>query len=268
MLSIFEFINYRKYLAAWIEARGDLSYGQKGKIAVALGVSSSLISQVLKGEKSLTSDQTFELATYMGLTEGESDYLHILVEQDRAGNHRYRERLDRKIKAAQEHSKKIGSRVPRDQELSDKQKSIYYSSWLYTGIRNLSAISENQDSEAIAAALNLDRVVVVRVLRFLIENGLCKEEKGRITYGPASIHVDKESPFVNKHHQNWRIQALQKMELKKDEDLFFTSPMSLSFEAAEEIRRLLPAVIQNIMKIVGPSPSERTACLNIDWFKF
>ena len=105
-------------------------------------------------------------------------------------------------------------------------------------------------------------------MKFLIENGLCQELNGQISYGPAAIHVDKESPFVNKHHQNWRFRAIQQMELKRDADMYFTSPMSLSKKALEEIRTLLPSIIQQVMKISGPSTSEVVACLNIDWFEF
>lgn len=268
MLSIFEYSNYRRYLGAWIESLGARAHGSKGRIAESLGVSSSLISQVLKGEKTLTPDQTSDLSDFLGLNEIEADYLHLLVDLDRAGSHRYREKLQRKITQLQEQSRRIGKRVPRHKELSDEQRAIYYSSWLYTGIRNLTAVPDLDHAEAIAEHLHLESGVVNRVIRFLIENGLCREENGKIIYGPASTHVDKDSPFVNKHHQNWRFQAIQHMERRRDQDIFFTSPMSLSKEAAEEIRKQLPNFIQAVMKISGPSSSEIGACLNIDWFEY
>jgi uncharacterized protein (TIGR02147 family) len=268
MLSIFEHINYREYLAAWVSSLGARSHGSKGRIAHALKVSSSLVSQIFKGEKTLTADQTSDLSDHLGLNEIESDYMHLLVDLDRAGSLRYREKLQRKIDHLREQSKRIGKRVPRHKELTDEQRAIYYSSWLYTGIRNLSAIPGLNQADSIAEHLHLDLGVILRVLRFLIENGLCKEENGKITYGPASTHVDKDSPFVNKHHQNWRFQAIQQMEVRRDNDIFFSSPMSLSRGAAQEIHRLLPNLIQEVMKISGPSPSEMVACLNIDWFEY
>lgn len=266
MLSIYDFRPYREYLVTWIEAQK--TPGLKGRMARALGVSSSLVSQVLAGAKSFTADQTSELADFLGLTENETDYLHLLVEYDRAGTHKYREKLERKIKALQDQSRKIGKRVPRHKELSDEQKAVYYSSWLFTGVRNLTAVPGFDDVPSLAKHLGVEPAVVTRIVRFLLTNGLCREENGRLTYGPASLHVDRESPFVNKHHQNWRVQALQKMESGRDDDLFFTSPMSLSRDAAEEIRRLLPTFIQSVMKIAGPSDSETAACLNIDWFSY
>lgn len=237
-------------------------------MAKALGVSSSLISQMMKGEKTLTPDQTSELTDFLGLNEIEADYFHLLVESDRAGTSRYREKLAKKIAGLQKQSRDIGRRVPRNKELTDQQRAIYYSSWLYTGVRNLTAVPGFGNADAIAERLHVEPAVVQRVLRFLLENGLCREDGGVVTYGPASTHVDRSSPFVNKHHQNWRFQSLRLMERGSDDDVFFTSPMSLSREAFAEIRKRLPDIIQEIMKVAGPSASETTACLNIDWFEF
>lgn len=268
MTNIFDFTNYRAYLAQWIADQGDRSYGLKGRISAALNISSSLLSQILKEEKSFTADQTSDLSDFMGLSEIESDYLHLLVESSRAGTPKYRDKLKKKILALQEQSKRIGKRVPRNKELTDEQKSIYYSSWLYTGMRNLSAVPGFDNIQSLADHLRIEPAVAQRFLRFLLENGLCVEDKGKITYGPASTHIDMESPFVNKHHQNWRFQGIHHMDKRRDEDLFFTGPMSLSKEAAQEVRKMIPNFIQTVMKTTGPSPSEMVACLNIDWFKY
>ncbi len=268
MLSLFDFTQYRPYLAAWIESLGTRSYGVKGRMAAALNISSSLVSQILKGEKNLTPEQTSDLCDFLGLNEIESDYLHLLVEYDKAGTPRYREKLKRKINLTQEQSRKIGKRVHREKELTDEQKAIFYSSWIYAAIHNLSAIPGYDHVDAITDYFQLEPQVVNRAIQFLLENGLCIEQKGKITYGPKSTHVDKDSPFVNKHHQNWRIKGLQQMDVKHDKDIFFTSPMSLSEEAAIQIQKMLPDFIQAVMKIVGPSDSEVTACLNIDWYRY
>lgn len=268
MLTIFDFLNYRDYLKAWIETQGEQGYGLKGRMAAALKISSSLVSQILKGEKGLTADQASDLADFLGLSEIESDFLHLLVEFDRAGSIRYREKLKKKISSLQVQSRSVGKRVPRHKELSDEQKGIYYSSWLYTGVRNLTAIPDMDRLDKMSEVLKVEPAIISKILRFLLDHGLCREEGGKITYGPASTHVDNDSPFVNKHHQNWRLQAIQNMERRRDSDLFFTSPMSLSRKAAAEIRVLLPTVIQSVMKISGPSDSEMAACLNIDWFDY
>lgn len=268
MTVIFEFRSYREYLEAWIVGLGTRAHGARGRIAAALGVSSSLVSQIFKGEKTLTPDQASDLADFLGLGDLESEYLHLLVDFERAASHRFRAKLEKKIAQARERSRKIGSRVPRAKELTDEQRAIYYSSWLYTGVRNLSAVPGMDDAESIAAHLRVEPAVVKRVLRFLLEQGLCREDSGKITYGPASTHVDRDSPFVNKHHQNWRFRAIHQMDRRHDADVFFTSPMSLSRAAIAQIRDEVPNFIQKVMKISGPSDSEAAACLNLDWFEY
>jgi uncharacterized protein (TIGR02147 family) len=268
MTSIFDYTDYRAYIRNWIEGLGAQAHGAKGRIAQALGVSSSLISQILKAEKTLTPDQASDLADHFGLNEIESDYIQLLVDLDRAASPRLRRKLERKIAHIQGQAKQIGKRVPRQMELTDEQRAIYYSSWLYTGIRNLTAVPTINHVSAIARHLHLEPTVVSRILGFLIENGLCREVDGSVTYGPSSTHVDFDSPFVNKHHQNWRIKAIQQMENKQEGDVFFTSPMSLSKVAAQQVRKLLPNFIQEVMKVTGPSQSEKVACLNIDWFSY
>ncbi len=268
MLSIFEYTNYRKYLSAWIESHGEGAYGLKGKIAKALGISSSLMSQMQKGERSLTSEQSFDLAKFIGLSDLETDFFHLLVEFDKSGNHRHKESLLRKIKSMQEQSKKIGTRVPRTRELTDEQKAIFYSSWLYSGITNLSALDSFNDVQSIADHLKIEARSVQKALRFLFEIGMCKELNAKITNGTTAIHIDRESPFVNKHHQNWRIKSISQMESRNDSDIFFTSPMSLSIAASEEIKNMIVNFIQAVMKISGPSASEKVSCLNIDWFDY
>lgn len=89
-----------------------------------------------------------------------------------------------------------------------------------------------------------------------------------ISYGPKSIYFPAESPFVIRHHHNWRHRAFTAMDRMDPEHLFFTCPMSLSEEAVKSIRALLPSVIQRVMRIAGPSASEKAYCLNLDWFEY
>ncbi|MAV92469.1 MAG: hypothetical protein CL676_13705 [Bdellovibrionaceae bacterium] len=269
MPSLFDYDDYRKYLRAVIQDKGAQAYGLKGKWALALNVSSSLMSQILSGKKGLTPDQASDLTDHLGFSELESDYFHLLVEWDRAATQRYQQKLKQKILNRREDAKKIRDRVPEYKELSDAKKAIYYSSWLYTGIRNLTALNDVRNIEDISLRLNVDREIAARVVHFLLESGLCLERAdGTLTYGPSQTHVENNSPFVNKHHQNWRFRGIQQMEMKRSKDLFFTSPMSLSEEAYDLIRKLLPEVVQKVFKISGPSESETTACLNIDFFNY
>jgi len=181
---------------------------------------------------------------------------------------RLKQKLNRRIKQAQEHSRKVGRRVKKDAELSDEHKAVYYSSWVYTGVRNLVAIGGSRDAQSLAARLNVPAPVVARALKFLLETGLCEEKNGVLTTGPTYTHTDSDSPFANKHRQNWRLKGLGMMEQKNESDLFYTSPMSLSQADYEKIRGMLVQCIQDVVAVMRPSPSEKVCCLNIDWFEY
>lgn len=268
MISVFEFNDYREFLKTYHDELGSNGYGWKGKLASALGISSSLVSQIFAGQKSLTQEQTSDLCDFLGFNELESDCLHTLVDLDRSGHFKYQQKLKSRLQKIKSQSKKIGQRVPRSKELNEEQKAIYYSNWLPTGVRNLCALPNIKTLEDVAKHLGLEVHTLREVFEFLLEMGLIKWQDDQITYATASTHVDRESPFVGLHHRNWRLQALEKINLKKNEHVFFTGPMSLSHQAYEEIFSYIPNFIQKVMDTSAPSDSEMTACLNIDWFDF
>ncbi|HRO67840.1 MAG TPA: hypothetical protein PL182_09780, partial [Pseudobdellovibrionaceae bacterium] len=71
---------------------------------------------------------------------------------------------------------------------------------------------------------------------------------------------------VIKHHQNWRVQALLKAEALGEDELMFTSPMTLSKKDFEEFKIELSDLIQRFSARVKESPSEEVGCFNLDWF--
>lgn len=266
MISIYNFKDYREFLNTWIRSQGQR--GLKKKLSEAANVSSTLISLILKGEKQLSMEQASDIADCLGMNERETEYFFLLVEYGRAGTPALRRKLEKRISEHQAQAKKLSHRVTPDRELTDQEIAIYYSSWVYTGIRNLSAIGEFNDVPHIAERLNISPAVVAKVLDFLLKQGLCKQANGKLLFGPAYLQVDADSPFVLKHHQNWRLRGFQFMDQYNDENLFYTCPMSLSKEAAIEIRKRLSSVIEDVLKVMRPSDCEEVYCFNLDWFKY
>ena len=69
-------------------------------MAAALGVSTTLVSQVVNGEKHFSMENSVDLAEFMALGDRESEHFLLLVEYGRAGSHRYRTRLEKRISKA------------------------------------------------------------------------------------------------------------------------------------------------------------------------
>lgn len=267
-LSIFTYLHYPAYLRDWIQSQPRNGHGVMRAMAEFLNVHPTLISQILKGKKDLSAEHADALCAFMRLSELESDYFLLIVQYGKAGTQALKQRLLKKIEKEQDRSKSISQRLNVEDVFSDEAKNKFYSSWIYSGVRNLSALPSMNSSQQVAEHLRLPRELVQEVVEFLVSHKLCVLTDKGLSYGPQRTHVGADSVWALQHHRNWRSQAEQKMSLKSTQDLFFTFPMSLSKKDAESIRKLLPQWIEEIHKIVGPSPSETVRCLNLDFFEY
>lgn len=268
MTNIFETTDFRIFLRGWLKKQPKAGRGLLGQWSEKLGVHPTQMSQILAGKKEMSLETAEELARLLQLSESETDYFLLLVQESRAGSEALRKLWKKKILEAQKRSQVLAERLQKTTQLSETARAEFYSSWLYSGIRNLSALPEMRSADQISEHLRIPRSLVRKVLDFLLENGLCVMTEKGLDVGPQRTHLAASSPLANKHHQNWRLQAIQEMPLAEDANLFFTFPMSLSEKDATRIRALLPKWIEEVHGIVGPSPSETVRCLNIDFFKY
>ncbi|MCB0369076.1 MAG: hypothetical protein KDD45_06390, partial [Bdellovibrionales bacterium] len=85
-MTVFEFDNYKNFVLQKVSLFPNKGHGQFSKIAKALNIHTSLVSQVFHGSKHLTFEQSCDLCIFFGMTELESDYLIALVLKERAGS--------------------------------------------------------------------------------------------------------------------------------------------------------------------------------------
>lgn len=269
-LHLTEFDDYRAYIKSWLSNLKDagLSHGAKSRLAKAIGVGPAMISLILKGEKNFSQEQAADVAEFMHLNDFETDYFLLLVDIGRCGSYNLKRKLLRRLTEMKMTSKTVSQRVRKDHTLTDIEKAIYYSTWLYTGVRNLSAIEEFSEIDAIADHFRIPKAELLRIVDFLTSAGLVVRQGEKLKYGPAHLHLEGNSPFAIQQHKNWRGKGFQVMDQFTEKNLFYTCPLSLSREDAERIRSMLPDYIESILKIVRPSRSEAAYCFNIDWFEF
>jgi uncharacterized protein (TIGR02147 family) len=268
VVSVYNFDSYKGFLQAWMADRPKKGRGEARKIAGVLGLSSTMISQILNGDKHLTAEAASGLCDYLGLAEKDADHFCLLVDHARAGTHGLKTRLKRKIKKAQTDAQKLKERMTEDFSLTDAEAAVYYSHWAYTGASHLIPCEPTISTEQLAERLQLPLHMMTKVINFLLQSGLVVSRDGRLETGFKHIHLGADSPLVVKHHLNWRLRAFDRMPYSRDADLFLTAPMTLSREVADQVRSELPSFIEKIVKWVGPSESEVVRCLNIDWFDY
>ncbi len=267
-MKVFEYRDYKKFVNEWIKEQPKGGRGQIKRMSEFLRVSTTLLSQVLRSDKQFSLETAAEFTEYLGLNEKESEYFLLLIEHQRACGFKLKKILEKKLDREQKIGSQLQNRLQKDRQLTDEEKMQFYSSWMYSALRILSALPEITNAKTLSERLNLPLSTVNNVVNFLLEKNLCVMKNNKLTYGDYRTHIGKDSPFVIKHHQNWRIKGFQAMELRRDEDLFFTQPMALSVVAAEKIRLMLPGIIEQIHAVSGPSESEVVRCFNIDWFEY
>lgn len=267
-MSIYQFDDYKDFFNHWVSSLPKQGHGEYRRVALALNVSTTMISQVFKGDKELSLELACDLCEYLNMTEDETDFFILLVEHRRAGSVKLQKRLGKQIKDRKEKAQKLENRLKKETELSEEQRAVFYSSWIYSGVRILASCDDYNDAAVIAQRLSLPRNQVQKVLDFLLGNGLLVQNKGQLALGQTKTFIGSSNLLTVKHHQNWRLQGFNRMVQDDSKNLFYTGPMSLSHEVAEKLRQELSNLLDHVYKVVPPTASETTRCLNIDWFEF
>ncbi len=262
---VFDYHDYKQCVNDWINSQPKGGHGQLRQLALYLEINSVVMSQVFRGDRDLTLEQALGVTKFMGLSELERDFFLLLVQKSRAGNHELKSVLEKQLDTLRTTAQALKNRV-KHQKFTDEDKATFYSQWYYSAVRLGVSIPSLGTVSAIADHLKLDRPLIARVVEFLLKYKLIVEEKGGLDMGPQVTHVGHDSPFVNRHHTNWRLKSLQAMENIGDLDLFYTGPMALSEEATKEIRKMLVDLVEKSTKKAANSDSEVLRCLNIDWF--
>jgi uncharacterized protein (TIGR02147 family) len=269
-INIFEFEDYRVFLRTYLGSEANQAAGARKKLLVDTGISTSLLTQILSEAKQLSSEQAYEVALHLNFSEKETDFFLNLVEIGRAGSVKLKERLRSKMALMRADSLKVSSRVSGSVTLTDEEKALYYSNWIYSGIRNLIPTGQGKTIKDIALKLNLAENVVEKATQMLMDFDLLgKDDKGNFIYSRGYTHLDSNNPMIFRHHQNWRQKAIQQMDNYKENHLHYTCPMAVPVEAMAELRARLIEEIKNFSKSLKTAKSPTVSyCLNIDLFEY
>ena len=226
------------------------------------------MSQIFKGDRELNSEQALIVASFLGLSLREKDYFLLLVQRARAGTAELKQYYDSKLLDLREKNQQLSNVVVRSAVLSEEAQAIYYSNWYFSGLRLLALLDRYHSIPEIAERLSLSTDKVRYIIEFLKNHGLCEEKNGRIKASTTQTHLASTSPHVSRHHTNWRFKAIERLERASQDELFYTGPMTISMEDLPKLRQEIVEFVSSFSKMVAESPSEQTACLNIDLFKF
>lgn len=266
-MSIFNYSSYRDYLSSYIKSLPNSGRGEISKIANAIKVQSTVVSMVLSNSRDFSVEQAIDLSAYLQHTEIESEYFLLMVQIARSSHHKLKMHLQKRLKKIHNEATKVENRFEHEMKLSEKDRTVFYSSWIYSGVRLFASLVENGKSlTEIMERFDLPRARALEILEFLKATGLVTENHDRYQMGVSRTYLEQGSFHLPRHHMNWRLKSLQKSDRISESELMFTFPMSISREDFLLIRNELSEVLKNVSKTVKASVPEDIACLNIDLF--
>jgi uncharacterized protein (TIGR02147 family) len=264
----FEFEDYKKFVREKLKTFPRGGHGQFLRIAKLLSIHTTMVTHIFKGDSNLSVEQALALADYFALSPLETEHFVTMVQMARASNAQSRAYFRKQMSELKTRALNLSERLQARKSLSEADQAIFYSSWFYSGIRLLIATRDFKGPEEISEVIGLPLVTVARALEFLVSRRLVQQNGGKYEVGETLTYVGRDSPFVNKHHLNWRMKAIQQLDHVPDDELVFTNSIAISEADFQRVREEIVSFLERYKAIGDPSPSERLCFLTIDWRKF
>jgi uncharacterized protein (TIGR02147 family) len=266
--TVYQFTKTIDFIKAWVNSLPAKDQrGAYRRLAKAARVFPSYFSQILKGDRTLNLDQAMGLCEHFGFRSEERRYFFRLVELERAQTAQLKAEIRRELDDLRSAHHQISAQIPHQRtELRPEELQVFYSSWHYVATRLLTSIPNFKDAKSIAGKIGVSEEAAQKILRFLLETGLCQESSDGINVGPTHMHLDHQSPLVRTHHANWRVKAItQYPMLNHNENVAYSFATTLSKQDAIKIRSMILDFISEVRAVSDPSAPEELYFLNIDW---
>lgn len=265
--SIFDYDDYKKYLADLLGERPNGGRGERVKISKALSCNIAYVSKVLNDSAHFSAEQAEALSRYLNLVNHETDYFILLVMFARAGTKSLQDYYRRKIDEARQSRFVLKERLKVKKNLSAQDQSVYYSSWYYSAVHLLTGIPSYQTKEALSARLSLPVKKVSEVLEFLESCSLVTKQGQRYQRTSVTLHLGNDSPMISKHHMNWRLQAMRSLDRDEKEAIHYSSAVTIAASDLSKIKEILIQAIEQVRSRVRASKDEELYCYSLDLYK-
>lgn len=263
--SIYSYFDYKKYIHNQLKLRTDR--GPRARLAESIGCQLPYLSQVLNGSADLSIEQAAAANYFFGHSKRESSYFIHLVSYARAGTQELKSFYRNLLTEIASEENQIAQRLELKNELTDEEKSIYYSSWEYAAVHMAASLPTLSSKESIADFLDLPVSRIHDITEFLLRIGLLARASTRFKIGPQRLHVSTSSPYLKQHLTNWRIRAIQSLDYGKTDELHYSSIVSMSEADVTELREIMLNAISKIRAKVKDSPEETVISYSFDLFR-
>lgn len=261
---VFHFIDYTSYLNFVLSQAGQ--WGAKTKLAVAIGVQSTYVTQILKSSAHLSMEQA-ELANhFFQHNPQESHFFLLLVQKDRAGTKSLREYYQHQLDQILKSRMILNERLTKVDSIKPSERSWYYSSWLHAAIHMALTLPQLRRPQPLSKAFHLSEEKIFEILERLEAMSLITKTGADYMPSVQRIRLSRENKEIINHHTGWRLQAIQDLEYETLKDLHYSGVVTLSEKDAVVVKDLLLECIKKAQEIIKDSPEEKLYVLNMDFF--
>ena len=265
VVDVYKYEDYRAVIREHVE-QAESSWGLWAKLAKAADCQPPYLSQVMKGKAHLTADHIIGLASYLHLSDDETDYMLLLLELSRAGTAKLRKYLKSKIEKIRASREDLTKRLAQPRLESGAKESLYYSAWYWSALHVIVSIPEFRTTKAIASRLMLPPDFVTYALEQLAQHGIVKRKGDSWELGTADIHIPKDSLMIGIHHSNWRQRAITDSTMPGRDNVHYTAVYSLSRSDYQHLKEKMLDLVEHSRKVVAPSKEEELVCFACDLF--
>jgi uncharacterized protein (TIGR02147 family) len=267
-MAVFDFSNYRDYLQ---NVRANSKHrGFVAAIAKACKCQSAYVSQIFAGKSEFSLEQGEALNKFLQHDKDESHYLLLLILFERAGTAGLKKYYKEQIEQEKRRKREIKDRYRTSEHLSSDEKAVYYSTWIYAACHAGITLKQANTSQALAEFLGLPEQEVLPALKFLVEcRLLSRSSDGFYEIGKMRMHLGSDSPFIAKHHTNWRLKALNDLERLNDSarGMHYSSVITVSANDVAKIEALVLECTDKVKNVVRQSDdTSELLCFNLDLF--
>ncbi len=245
--SVFEYMDYRELLRDRIAARktGKPSFSLR-YLAGKTGLSASLLTRVLKGQRNLNPSAALLLAKVLGFRDAERDFLEALIMFGQAKSHAEKNHfLDRILRIRATKVRTLGP-----------DKVEYFRTWYYSALRelmNFYPFAEDYGSLAKMLRPAIKAEEARKAIKFLIEAGMIEKTPVgtyKLTEAIVSSGDRIRAPLVNNLHISMAelaTRAIHEMQLAERD--FSSLTLSLSPNNLEAVKARIRKFRKEILEM-------------------
>ena len=151
--------------------------------------------------------------------------------------------------------------------LKSIKEAKYYSSWQFAAVHVALSIPDMKNEQVVSRYLGIPVRKVKEIIEALAAMELIRiDNKGKTELLQNTIHLDRDSDIVSRHHTNWRLQAIRAIECDNKDAMHYSSIITASHEDAVRIKAVFLEAIDNVRGLVKASKDEAVFSYAVDFF--